>query len=322
MKSAITFCLTILVVLGFPPITQSSEIQRLNVQDGCNYVENIEKDIVVVSFTATSEAYSIIKKIVSFSGLSSNFEVRSGNAPNALATIVNRKRFIVYNNNFISQVEAVTNNQWGPISILAHEVGHHLNSHLLQGGSKPDSELEADYFSGFVLQQMGATMQDAQAAMRYFGSDVGSPTHPAKDERLAAISAGWSSACDKDADCGVFSKKTEKKKSINRDSSISDYVDKYVTAGIKDRFIDTTGKRSGFKVYVHNRGNKKIKAIVTYEENIAFCSGSQIDLGNGEIRNVTLFVKPKKGISQSVTKEGDISCGSVKYINSDVSYND
>lgn len=312
----------ILIALGLPTVTQSNEFKRLRVQSGCNYVGNIKTDINVVSFAATSEAYSIIKEIVGFSGLSSNFEVRSGNTENALATIINGKRFIIYNNNFISQVEVLTKNEWGPISILAHEVGHHLNSHLLQGGSKPDSELEADYFSGFVLQQMGATMQDSQVAMKIFGSDAGSLSHPAKTERLAAISAGWSSACDRHPECGVFSKRKTKKKNIEIDSSISNYVDRYVTAGIKDRFIDPEGKRSGFKLFVQNRGTKKINAIITYENNIAYCNGSLVDLGNGEIRQETLTVPPNKSISQSITYQGDTACGSVKYINTDVSYDE
>jgi hypothetical protein len=35
--------------------------------------------------------------------------------------------------------------------------------------------------------------------------EVGSPSHPAKKERLASITAGWSKACEKDPDCPAYS---------------------------------------------------------------------------------------------------------------------
>ena len=38
------------------------------------------------------------------------------------------------------------------MTLLAHEVGHHLNGHTIhRGGSTPELELEADEFAGFIL---------------------------------------------------------------------------------------------------------------------------------------------------------------------------
>lgn len=59
----------------------------------------------------------------------------------------------------------------------------------------------ADLFSGFVLQKLGASLDDARRAMEIFGSPTGSSTHPAKSDRLAAITRGWTQACDKDTSC-------------------------------------------------------------------------------------------------------------------------
>jgi hypothetical protein len=39
--------------------------------------------------------------------------------------------------------------------------------------------------------------------MEKLGSSKGSPTHPAKAQRLAAIASGWMNACKKDPDCSL-----------------------------------------------------------------------------------------------------------------------
>src|SRR5207302_1886689 len=49
-------------------------------------------------------------------------------------------------------------------------------------------------FSGFVLRRMGATLPEAQAAMKIVASYKGSITHPGQEQRLIAIAAGWNNA--------------------------------------------------------------------------------------------------------------------------------
>jgi hypothetical protein len=55
-------------------------------------------------------------------------------------------------------------------------------------------EAQADRYSGFILEQMGASLDDAQAAVRAIPTDEATATHPAKSVRLAAITNGWKSA--------------------------------------------------------------------------------------------------------------------------------
>ena len=46
-----------------------------------------------------------------------------------------RKRSsLVYNPNFINEVADATGNSWGPYSVMAHEIGHHLQGHTIQPG--------------------------------------------------------------------------------------------------------------------------------------------------------------------------------------------
>lgn len=86
----------------------------------------------------------------------------------------------------------ISNNSWSSISILAHEIGHHLQGHTLSNsGSRPPIELEADKFSGFVLAKMGASLEDAQSAILHLVSDNASHSHPGRSARLDAIAFGF-----------------------------------------------------------------------------------------------------------------------------------
>jgi hypothetical protein len=55
--------------------------------------------------------------------------------------------------------------------------------------------LEADKFSGYVLQKMGAPLAEAQRMIMTIGSSHGSATHPAKEQRAASIRQGWIESC-------------------------------------------------------------------------------------------------------------------------------
>lgn len=160
----------------------------------CSYYgETIDADIKVSA--PGNDAERLIKDILSVVGLRPNFEIRAANVPNAAAVIIDRKRYILYSRKFISAINTASGTNWAGISIIAHEIGHHLNGHTLNtGGSRPDLELEADEFSGFVLNKMGANLKDAQTAMAIAASQRASHTHPARQDRLIAIATGWKNA--------------------------------------------------------------------------------------------------------------------------------
>lgn len=147
------------------------------------------------SFTTVSEAKNMIAEIIEVIGIKQNFEVLAAEIDNAAAVVYRQKRYILYNPDFINRLNAAAGNKWASVSILAHEIGHHLNGHTLEAiGSQPAKELEADDFSGFVLRRMGATLPQAQAAMQIAASYKPSLTHPGKSDRLISIAAGWNRA--------------------------------------------------------------------------------------------------------------------------------
>ena len=153
---------------------------------------------------APRDCRDMIAQVMAFTGLPQNFDVTEADVPNAAAAILLDAqklphRVIAFNPEFIELVRRATGgNPWSAVSIMAHEAGHHLAGHTIQpGGSQPPIELEADKFSGFVLYKMGASRGDALTALNALvpaEAPAGS-THPARRQRVAALTEGWDQAC-------------------------------------------------------------------------------------------------------------------------------
>jgi hypothetical protein len=145
---------------------------------------------------SSDAAKEIIHSIISSVGLKPNFEIREAKISNAAAVNYKGKRYILYDAKFIERIQNTAQTDWAAISILAHEIGHHLNGHTLlgKGNDNPALELEADEFSGFILRQMGASLEDAQKATRLMSSVRESASHPGRKARLTAIEKGYLSA--------------------------------------------------------------------------------------------------------------------------------
>jgi tetratricopeptide (TPR) repeat protein len=160
------------------------------------------------SFTSNEAAERAIEKVLRPIGLRRNFVIIAcPNINNAAAvTYEDGIRYIVYDNAFMAKIDQTSNTDWASLSILAHELGHHLQGHTTGKPSFPPSaeelsrkrarELEADEFSGFVMYKLGATLAQAQSAMSTL-KDVANEefsTHPKRWRRLASIQAGYEDA--------------------------------------------------------------------------------------------------------------------------------
>jgi hypothetical protein len=178
-------------------VTEPSEKTEGKIQGvygGCGYNYTPEQTTLTL-YQPRPREISQINSILKFSGLSSNFRIYSAHIENAVATIINGKRYILYDPNLLSYTDAQSGNYWSSMSILAHEIGHHLSGHTITNkGSNPHDELEADKYSGFILYKLGASLNQATAAIISLGADMASATHPAKSERIKAISKGWTEA--------------------------------------------------------------------------------------------------------------------------------
>lgn len=161
------------------------------------------------SFSTETDANSALDQIISVVGVSRNFIIRAcENIPNAMAISLKGIRYIYYNTEFMNQINSKSR-YWTNMSILAHEVGHHINGHtidvLLYANNSVEEEslsasrsmeLQADEFSGFVLAKLGATINQATEAISKMTSDDNDTysTHPKRSKRLLAIKKGYQRA--------------------------------------------------------------------------------------------------------------------------------
>lgn len=170
----------------------NGEIKGLHI--GCGYNYNLTTNELKIYYPQQREI-EVIKNIISYSGLPLNFEIYSADIQNAVATIIDNKRYIIYDPKLLNFTDTYSNSYWSSISILAHEIGHHLSGHTLKNNiNNHDVELQADKFSGFILYKMGASQEQATNAMRLIGSDSDSESHPNKKRRIQAIIDGWNEA--------------------------------------------------------------------------------------------------------------------------------
>jgi len=152
------------------------------------------------SFSTYRNADIALDKILDVTGMAKRFVLKECNdISNCLATTYKGIRYILYDRDFMDAI-ATRTNSWSSISILAHEIGHHVNGHTLGGettlSESRQMELEADEYSGFVMFTLGASLSQAQEAIRLISTndDDSYSTHPARDKRLRAIERGYNKA--------------------------------------------------------------------------------------------------------------------------------
>lgn len=148
------------------------------------------------NFEPDKDAKEAVYNIVKYTGLQPNFIVIEKNdVKTASAYIANGKRYIAYNRLFIYKLRNKSKTDWAAVSVLAHEIGHHLLGHTLKYKNLgPGDELAADRFSGFILFQMGATVDEAKAALNTVGHEIDTLNHPTIDIRIQALVNGWKEA--------------------------------------------------------------------------------------------------------------------------------
>ena len=135
-----------------------------------------------------------VQQIMAAIGYRVPMQVFIGGVPNAVATVIGQIPTIVYNPDFLGRLHYC--NWVAPISILAHEVGHHANldtTWMAQFKHSWQRELAADWVSGLAMRRLGIPLADAQTGIVCsFGFfSPGSPSHPDSQRRLQAVQAGW-----------------------------------------------------------------------------------------------------------------------------------
>lgn len=184
-------CLMLLLVVR-PLVGQTYE--KLKLHHGCNYA-GAQKEAEYFIYYPSEKALAIMEEILKASSLPiQKFQLRSSNVTNAVATEENGVRYILYSQEFMAKVERNSKNKWAVYSILAHEIGHHLLNHDFaeeDPEKRKEMELEADEYSGRILNTLCALESDALAAINSL--DISTVTHnyPVLSARAEVIANGW-----------------------------------------------------------------------------------------------------------------------------------
>jgi len=160
-----------------------------NDSDTSNVADSFQDNTLLKNDIA---AYKTVVNVIRETGLAQNFVILPGNVEKVTAFIQDNERILEYNPEFMQKLEGDTN--WHGISVLAREIGHHLSHHELKDGEASiEEELEADKYAGFVLQKMGASLQEAISALEKSATE-NSSDKSSINARLASLSSGWKNA--------------------------------------------------------------------------------------------------------------------------------
>ncbi|WP_324680937.1 hypothetical protein [Hymenobacter sp. GOD-10R] len=102
-------------------------------------------------------------------------------------------RMLVADKDFLINTNNTTGTKWAAISVLAHELGHHVagfDRHPTQAGD----ELDADYWSGYILNKLGASKTASTKCVLRYGGENDTDTHPNKLTRAEIVQTGWDDA--------------------------------------------------------------------------------------------------------------------------------
>lgn len=167
--------------------------QELKVKHGCAY-KSATEDATLYTFDPSDEARTIVIKICNVLAVSQNFDLRASNVENALATAEGNRRIILYSEVFLKKFSQDARTSWAAYSVLAHEIGHHINGHDFgetNAIKRKQMELEADRFSGSALRLLGATLDEAKAGIETLALDAEQQYHPSATARRASLTSGW-----------------------------------------------------------------------------------------------------------------------------------
>lgn len=127
-----------------------------------------------------------------------NFIVKScNNIENAVAIIYKNNRYIIMDEQFFSSISK--NNTIAYYLILSHEIAHHLHGHTSDLERHSNSinqlqELECDYFAGFVLSNLGFSIENTitEANRLLFDPNYNiNSSHPPLSKRIEYIKKGY-----------------------------------------------------------------------------------------------------------------------------------
>jgi len=178
--------------------------QQITQSDICNSL----------GFQDNVEAKKALDNICSAAGIPNNYILQPcSNTETCLATVKDGVPYIIYDNNFLKKIKSygfsekkIPNGNknksvdWTSLTILAHELGHHVGQHFskirLDDRYKLLNELEADEFAGKTMYKLGATIEQVKEAYDSLPQEA-SLGYPSRAERISEVEKGYNSESSK-----------------------------------------------------------------------------------------------------------------------------
>lgn len=185
------------VVRGIGP--QPAVAQTLQVPDrtSCGQMATFHQAVPALetSSVADNVAQELVKTIVVQLGMPVAFRLRAAAFGNVAATQCQDtdppERFLLYDPRLIKNVTPGTPNYWTLMFALAHEIGHHVNGHSVEEKDRSRTELEADFFAGYVLARLGAPPEETSFSVGRLAELQAALGGLAAPARLAEAERGW-----------------------------------------------------------------------------------------------------------------------------------
>ena len=99
----------------------------------CNYDGSAPMKKEIYTFDSDQDAEMVIDRIIKPTGLKRNFIIKAATVNNAEASFDDDgNRAVFYNREFMRDARRQTGTEWAAVSIIAHEIGHHLQGHTLK----------------------------------------------------------------------------------------------------------------------------------------------------------------------------------------------
>ena len=108
------------------------------------------------------------------------------------------KQLIIWDPDFLGELDRQAGTEWASVAVLAHELAHHHNNDTGQNPGRipahkrKEQELFADRWAGQKLREFGSSRQEAVAVFHFMGE--GGDTHPPSRLRVTAAGEGWDRA--------------------------------------------------------------------------------------------------------------------------------
>ncbi len=136
---------------------------------------------------STEEVINLVDQMVELGKASRTFRILAAPVVSVVALEEDAQTYLLYEPSFLDDGSTPMEKNWTRLGVLAHQIGHLAKFHSMDRKTLPEEVLKAERFAAFVLYRMGATLEQAQGAIKTYAPAEATKTHPGREARLEAF---------------------------------------------------------------------------------------------------------------------------------------